>query len=100
MFFIEDRLVSADRPPLNRSVRPDGPIRKENWGFQEYAHADGELRRSSQDVSEEFFRCTAIGGLAFPPAIKGLRPAGDVLFGGIADSSRAYPSVGRGLSEL
>ena len=49
-------------------------------GFQECAHGGGELRSSGQDDAESFFRCTAIGRLSLPLAIKGLRSAENTLF--------------------
>ena len=55
-------------------------------GFQECAHGGGELRGSGQDNAEEFFRCTAIGGLALASPIKGLCSAENILFREIAGS--------------
>jgi hypothetical protein len=60
-----------------------GQFTEEVGGFQERAHGGGELRGSGQDNAEEFFRCTAIGRLTFPLAIKGLRPAEHVFLGEI-----------------
>ena len=52
-------------------------------GFQECAHGGWELRCGSQDDAESFYRRAAIGRLAFPPSIKGLGPAENILFGEI-----------------
>lgn len=66
------------------SLRLMGRLAEEVGGFQECAHGDGELRGGGQDDAEEFFRRTTIGRLAFPPAIKGLRPAEKIFFGEMA----------------
>ena len=76
-----------------------GRFAEEVGCFRECSHGGGKLRRSGQDDAEQFFRRAAIGGLAFPPAIKGLRPTEYVFFGEIAGSSRANRSAGRESSE-